>query len=69
LDLLTTKKQLIKKLEFKIMKIKNIEECNCTKPEIKEKFPNGCSLNQIIKCHGDQPIEEFLKHIELEKED
>jgi len=51
------------------MKIKNIEDCECTKPEIKETFPNGCSLNQIIKCHGDQPVEEFLKHIELEKED
>jgi len=51
------------------MKLKEVEECSCTKPEIKEKFPTGCSLNQIIKCHGDQPIGELLKHVELEKEE
>ena len=51
------------------MKFKKVEECNCDKPEIKEKFPNGhCSLNQIIKCHGDQPIDEIFKHIQLEDE-
>ncbi|MEJ2294246.1 MAG: hypothetical protein P8Y23_05700 [Candidatus Lokiarchaeota archaeon] len=51
------------------MKIKEIEECNCDKPEIKGEFPGGhCSLNQIIKCHGDQPIDEIFKHIKLEDE-
>ena len=48
------------------MKI-NEEECNCTSPKIKEEHPQGCTLNQIIKCHGDQPIKEILKHIEPEE--
>ena len=43
--------------------------CECTKPEIKEKHPEGCSLNQVIKCHGDQSINELLKHVKIEKED
>jgi len=51
------------------MKLKEVEGCNCTKPEIKERFPTGCSLNQIIKCHGDQPIGELLRHFELENEE
>ncbi len=50
------------------MKLKKPEECACDKPEIKENFPEGCSLNQIIKCHGDQSINELLKHIQLEEE-
>ena len=48
------------------MKLKE-EECDCTYPEIKEKHSYGCSLNQIIKCHGDQPLNELLKHIQLEE--
>ncbi|MFX1302421.1 MAG: hypothetical protein ACFFBV_13675 [Promethearchaeota archaeon] len=51
------------------MKIKETEECACDKPEIKEKHPQGCTLNQIIKCHGDQPINELFKHIRLDKEE
>lgn len=51
------------------MNFKKKEECECNKPEIKAKFLNGCSLNQIIECHGDQPFNEILKHFELEKED
>ncbi|MFX1385202.1 MAG: hypothetical protein ACFFBP_22540 [Promethearchaeota archaeon] len=50
------------------MKIKETEICDCDKPEIREKYPKGCSLNQIIRCHGDQSINELLKHIELEEE-
>ncbi|MBD3214564.1 MAG: hypothetical protein GF311_18280 [Candidatus Lokiarchaeota archaeon] len=51
------------------MKVKESEGCACDKPDIKEKFDGGhCSLNQIIKCHGDQPIDELFKHIELEKD-
>lgn len=51
------------------MKIKQSEECECDKPEIRDEFPNGCcSLNQIIKCHGDQPLDGLLKHIQLEKQ-
>ncbi|MFX1328305.1 MAG: hypothetical protein ACFE91_09185 [Promethearchaeota archaeon] len=46
------------------MKIKE-EGCDCLHPEIKEKHPSGCSLNQVIKCHGDQPLSELFKHIEL----
>jgi hypothetical protein len=50
------------------MKINKINDCNCDKPEVKEKFPGGnCSLNQIIKCHGDQPIDELLKHLQFEE--
>lgn len=56
-------------MELKKMKLKEVEECDCIEPEIKEKFPNGCSLNQIIKCHGDQPIGDLLKHIKLEEEE
>ena len=51
------------------MKIKENEECACEKLDIKEKHPEGCTLNQIIKCHGDQPINELLKHIQLEDEE
>jgi hypothetical protein len=51
------------------MKMKEVNECTCDKPEIKNKFPDGnCSLNQIIKCHGDQPINELLKHIQIKEE-
>ncbi len=46
------------------------ETCDCSYPEIKEKHPSGCTLNQIIKCHGAQPLSELLRHLELEnKED
>ena len=48
------------------MKLKE-EEWDCIYPEIKEKHPCGCSLNQIIKCHGDQPLNELLKHIQHEE--
>ncbi len=51
------------------MKIKETEGCGCDKAEIKEKHLQGCTLNQIIKCHGDQPINELFKHIQLEEED
>ena len=51
------------------MKINETEECVCYKPEIKEKHPQGCTLNQIIKCHGDQPINELIKHIQFEEEE
>lgn len=50
------------------MKIKQSEQCKCDKLEIKSEFPKGCSLNQIIKCHGDQPLSEIFKHIQLEEE-
>jgi len=51
------------------MDINEKEDCECDKPEIRDKYPRGCcSLNQIIKCHGDQPLDELLKHIQLEKE-
>lgn len=49
------------------MKLKEIEDCDCSYPEIKNKHPSGCTLNQILKCHGDQPIGELLKHLEPEK--
>ena len=46
------------------------EKCECDKPEIKDQFQRRCcSLNQIIKCHGDQPVDELLKHIDLKKDD
>jgi len=52
------------------MKEKQSEGCACNRPEIRDKFPRGsCSLNQIIECHGDQPVDEVLKHIEIKKED
>ncbi len=50
------------------MKIKK-EECDCSHPDILEKHPNGCSINQIIKCHGEQSIDELFKHVHLEKEE
>ena len=49
------------------MKIKEVEGCECDRPDIKENHPKGCTLNQVIKCHGDQPIEELLKHLEVEE--
>ena len=56
-------------MELEYMKIKEINECACDKPEVRNTFAGGhCSLNQIIKCHGDQPINELLKHVQLEEE-
>ncbi|MFX1498000.1 MAG: hypothetical protein ACFFBH_10760 [Promethearchaeota archaeon] len=50
------------------MKIEEVNKCACDKPEVRNKFPGGyCSLNQIIKCHGDQPINELLKHVQIEE--
>ena len=43
------------------------EGCECTNLEIKEGSPKGCTLNQIIKCHGDQPINDILKHIQIKE--
>ena len=50
------------------MKKKETKGCACIKPEIKDGHPQGCTLNQIIECHGDQPINELLKHVKLEEE-
>ena len=50
------------------MKITHSEDCVCDKPDIKKNFPKGCTLNQILKCHGDEPIEEIFKNIEIEEE-
>jgi len=30
----------------------HLEECECDKPEIRATFKEGCSKEQIIKCHG-----------------
>ena len=49
------------------MNIEASEEYECDHLDIKEKHPNGCTLNQIIKCHGDQPLGELLKHLKLDK--
>ncbi|MHA2282850.1 MAG: hypothetical protein ACXAC5_18570 [Promethearchaeota archaeon] len=52
------------------MKEKQSDGCACDKTEIRDQFPrSSCSLNQIIECHGDQPVDELFKHIELKKED
>ena len=51
------------------MKIKKIYDCECNSPEIKEKHLKGCTLNQIIRCHGDEPLENLLKHLILDDED
>ncbi len=51
------------------MNVNEKEECKCDKPDIRDKYPSGCcTLNQIIKCHGDQPIDEILKHVQLKEE-
>jgi hypothetical protein len=50
------------------MKIDESKDCACSKPDIKDKHPEGCTLNQIIKCHGDLPINELLKHVQSEEE-
>ncbi|MHA1491699.1 MAG: hypothetical protein ACTSRI_18840 [Promethearchaeota archaeon] len=41
-------------------------ECECDRPEISKDHPGGCTLNQIIKCHGDQPLKDILKCIQEE---
>ena len=48
------------------MKLKESEGCNCTHPEISEGHPENCTLNQIIRCHGNQPLNELLKHIKVD---
>ncbi len=44
------------------------QKCNCTHPEISKGNPENCTLNQIIKCHGDQPFKDILKHFEEKEE-
>jgi hypothetical protein len=51
------------------MKLKTNKKCDCSHPEIKETHPEGCTLNQIIKCHGEQPINKLLSHIPLKDEE
>lgn len=51
------------------MEKKKSEGCACDHPEISKGHPEGCTLNQVIKCHGDQPISEIFKHIELDKKE
>ena len=36
-------------------------ECDCSHPEISKGKPEDCTLNQVIKCHGDQPMREIFK--------
>lgn len=51
------------------MKETESEGCACDRPEIRDQFPRGyCSLNQIIECHGDQPVYELFKHIQFKEE-
>lgn len=50
------------------MKMKE-SECDCNHPEILKEHPKGCTLNQIIKCHGDQPFSELVKHIDFKLEE
>ena len=38
---------------------KHAEDCDCDKPEIKESFKGKCSEEQIIKCHGHQPLDKL----------
>ena len=51
------------------MKIKHNEKCDCSHPEIKENHPEGCTLNQVIKCHGEQSAIELLNHIQQKDEE
>ena len=54
------------------MEKKKSEGCNCAQNECdhaKVENPGDCSLNQVIKCHGDQPIREIFKNLELGKEE
>ena len=37
------------------------KECNCDKPEILAQNPEGCTLNQVIKCHGDEPFKVIIE--------
>ncbi|TXT63311.1 MAG: hypothetical protein BAJALOKI3v1_390004 [Promethearchaeota archaeon] len=38
-------------------RIEHLEECECDKPEIRATFKQGCSKEQIIKCHGKKYLE------------
>ncbi|MFX1294669.1 MAG: hypothetical protein ACFFD2_07425 [Promethearchaeota archaeon] len=48
------------------MKLKK-KSCKCDYPSIAKEYPKGCTLNQIIKCHGEESISELFKHIKLEE--
>lgn len=39
--------------------IDHLEECECDKPEIRATFKEGCSKEQIIKCHGTEFYEKL----------
>ncbi len=45
------------------MEKKNQGEVNCDHLEILKNFPCGCSLNQIIKCHGDDPFKGIAQKV------
>ena len=65
----------IKRIEqkrYQKMEKKKSEGCQCAQDECdhaKIENPGDCTLNQVIKCHGDQPIRELFKHLELDKEE
>lgn len=40
-------------------KSKHLEECECDKPEIRDSFKEGCSREQIVKCHGKEYLEKL----------
>ena len=37
--------------------------CDCDHLEISQGEPGNCSLNQVIKCHGDMPMKELIPHM------
>ncbi|MFX1237453.1 MAG: hypothetical protein ACFFAS_01180 [Promethearchaeota archaeon] len=40
------------------------EGCECDYPEISQNNPGNCSLNQIIKCHGEMSIRDLASHFQ-----
>lgn len=43
-------------------------ECNCPEHENSKEKQEDCTLNQVIKCHGDEPLKEILSWFKNEKE-
>jgi len=40
----------------------------CDHPEIKAEHKEGCSLNQMIKCHGNEPFKDLLKRTLIDED-
>ena len=61
---------LLKIADFLSKKVKNMSEhkSKCDHPDIKAEHKEGCTLNQMIKCHGNEPFKDLLKRTLIDED-